>query len=359
MKALLLCPELYATEGGIPRMSRLYLRALIEDRSYRQISLIVLNDSQLPAKRVTTDESATRVKAFSAGGGRLRFVLRTLGEARAARRLICGHLHLLPVARLAQLLNPRLAIYLVAHGIEIDRPIGFLLRWALRGTTRIWCVSADTRARLLTRQPDLPASRMLVLPNAFEPTLISPPSPPGSVAEKPATDAFILTVSRLDRRESYKGIDQLIAAFATVHVSEPRVRLRIVGGGDDLDRLRALVRERELDAWVDFTGTVDDTQLKSEFASCRIFALPSTREGFGLVFIEAMAHGKPCVGVRAGGVPEIISGESGRLAQPNDIPLLAAVLIEALRHDWDPELIRAHAARYSFGEFQQRLAAAY
>jgi len=359
MKALLLCPELYASEGGIPRILRLYLQAMIADRAYREVSLIVLNDARLPTERMAADESAKRVKPFAVGGGRLRFALRTLAEARTASRLICGHLHLLPVARLARMLNPRLDIYLVAHGIEIDRPFGFLLRWALRGATRIWCVSADTRARLLSRQPDLPASRMLVLPNAFDPTLISFPSQPSPAGEKPPADTFILTVSRLDRRESYKGVDQLISAFATVHASEPRVRLRIVGGGDDLDRLRALVHERTLDAWVDFTGTIDDARLQSEFAACRIFALPSTREGFGLVFIEAMAHGKPCVGVRAGGVPEIISEESGRLAPPNDVPGLAVVLLEALRHDWNPEPIRAHAARYSFGEFQRRLAAAY
>jgi len=359
MKALLLCPELFASEGGIPRILRLYLRAMIEDASYRQISLIVLNDHRLPAEGTTPDESTKLVKPFAVGGSRLRFALRTLHESRAARRLICGHLHLLPVARLARLLNPRLDIYLVAHGIEIDRPIGFLLRWALQGTTRIWCVSADTRARLQSRQPDLPVSRLLVLPNAFDPRLILPATPPEAAREEPAAGAFILTVSRLDRRETYKGIDQLIAAFATVHRSEPRVRLRIVGGGDDLERLRALVREQQLDAWVDFTGTVDDAQLKKEFASCRVFALPSTREGFGLVFIEAMAHGKPCVGVRAGAVPELINEDSGKLAPPNDVPKLAAVLLEALRQDWDHDTIRAHAAHYSFGRFQQRLAAAY
>jgi phosphatidylinositol alpha-1,6-mannosyltransferase len=133
-------------------------------------------------------------------------------------------------------------------------------------------------------------------------------------------DPVILAVSRLDPREPYKGIELLLRAVALARADEPALRLRIVGDGADRDRLRGVSRALGLDDAVVFTGSLDDKALRTEYERCRIFALPSTREGFGLVFLEAMAHGKPCVGVRAGAVPELVDSDSGLLAPPTTLP---------------------------------------
>jgi phosphatidylinositol alpha-1,6-mannosyltransferase len=358
MKVVLLCPELSASRGGIARMLQLYLRALAEDAGTTALEVCTLNDPQDSSRHEPGGTGRAPVNWLAAGRSRLRFLLHTLRASRGARRLICGHVHLLPVARIARGFNPHLAVYLVAHGIEVDGPTRPLVRWALNGTTGIWCVSEDTRARLLARLPGLRASRIRVLPNALDPAVFPDPGAPAP-KRTPVADSVILCVSRLDPREPYKGIELLLHAVALARTDEPALRLRIVGEGADRDRLRGVAQTLGLDDAVDFTGSLDDKALRSEYERCRIFALPSTREGFGLVFLEAMAHGKPCVGVRAGAVPELVDSDSGLLAPPDDAPALATALLTALRRPWDAARIRARAGHFSFSAFRQRLARAY
>jgi phosphatidylinositol alpha-1,6-mannosyltransferase len=358
MKVVLLCPELYVGHGGIARMLQLYRRALVEDVGTTELDVCTLNDPQDTSRHEPGGAGRAPVKGCAAGRSRLRFLRQTLRSSRGARRLICGHVHLLPVARLARWFNPELAVYLVAHGIEIDVPSRPLLRWALHDATGVWCVSEDTRARFLARHPGLPVTRVRVLPNALDPAVDPAPGSPARELA-PVVDPVILAVSRLDPREPYKGIELLLRAVALARADEPALRLRIVGDGADRDRLRGVSRALGLDAAVVFTGTLDDNTLRTEYERCRIFALPSTREGFGLVFLEAMAHGKPCVGVRAGAVPELVDSDSGLLAPPDDAPALAAALLAALRRPWEAARIRARAGCFSFSAFRQRLAQAY
>jgi glycosyltransferase involved in cell wall biosynthesis len=90
--------------------------------------------------------------------------------------------------------------------------------------------------------------------------------------------------------------------------------------------------------------------------TCRLFALPSKKEGFGLVFLEAMAHGRPCLGARAGGIPEVITPDTGVLADYGDVPAIAAACIAALQRDWHEPTILARAQAFSYSPFKARLA---
>jgi glycosyltransferase involved in cell wall biosynthesis len=90
--------------------------------------------------------------------------------------------------------------------------------------------------------------------------------------------------------------------------------------------------------------------------TCRLFALPSKKEGFGLVFLEAMAHSRPCLGARAGGVPKVISPETGLMVEYGDVPALATAAIEALRREWDENQILARAHEFSYEPFKRKLA---
>jgi glycosyltransferase involved in cell wall biosynthesis len=107
---------------------------------------------------------------------------------------------------------------------------------------------------------------------------------------------------------------------------------------------------------VEFLGYVNDKRMDAELRACRLFALPSEKEGFGLVFLEAMAHGRPCLGARAGGIPEVINAETGVLATFGDVPEIAAAAIEALRRDWNEETILSRARHFSYSRFRERLA---
>ncbi|HVU34447.1 MAG TPA: glycosyltransferase family 4 protein, partial [Opitutaceae bacterium] len=165
----------------------------------------------------------------------------------------------------------------------------------------------------------------------------------------------ILAVTRLTYADRYKGIEHLIEAMPRIRAGIPAATLRIVGRGDDLPRLKQRTAELGLEDVVEFTGYVDDTRLAVEMGSCRLFALPSRKEGFGLVFLEAMAHGRPCLGARAGGVPEVITPETGLLAEYGDVPGIADAAIEALRRDWNSDRILARAREFSFVSFRDKL----
>jgi glycosyltransferase involved in cell wall biosynthesis len=104
-----------------------------------------------------------------------------------------------------------------------------------------------------------------------------------------------------------------------------------VGDGSDRQRLVDLARGLNVDAYVHFLGRVSDEELKAAYARCSVFVLPSACEGFGLVFVEAMAYGKPVVAARAGATPEVVQdGETGILIDFGDVGQLTAALAKLL-----------------------------
>lgn len=363
MKALLLAPEFAASDGGIQRILRLYLDALAEDPANSSLALVALNDTpaQLSARANIT---AGRVgeKTLSAIGcsrSKAAFSRAAIRAASGAHRVVCGHVALLPVAALAT--RPGAALALVAHGIEVWNPLPLAQRIALRRCDRVYCVSRYTRDRLAANHPWL-APRLRVVPNALDPALLSGPEPGGP---PPGEPPVVLSVGRLCAADAYKGYDLLLRAFALLpaaafhHRDDLAPRLRFVGDGDDLTRLRALAAELRLSDRVEFSGRLSDTELRQAFADCACFALPSTGEGFGLVYLEALAAGRPCVGVSAGAVPELITHETGVLAPPDDPAALAAALAESLVRCWDPAALRQAALGYSYPHLVTALTTAW
>jgi glycosyltransferase involved in cell wall biosynthesis len=352
MKTLLLCPALFASHGGIERILRLYLKAVCElSGEDDRVALAVLNDAALTADQLRPFATAALGPVVAGGRRRISFTLRTLLLARHTDRLVCGHANFLPVLRLVRLVNRRAKQVLVAHGTEVWRPFRAGEQAALRQLDAILCVSDYTRQQLLARCPGLDPARCHVQFNALDPSFaIAPAAPPAGVAGR------ILAVSRLAFADAYKGIDQLIRALPAVRAAHPEAHLRIVGDGDDRPRLTTLAAECGVTSCTEFLGRIDDAALRAEFASCRLFALPSTREGFGLVFLEAMAHGRPCLGVRAGGAPEVLDADTGVLVAPDDVAALAHGAGTALSRTWDAGRILARARAFSYSPFQARLA---
>jgi glycosyltransferase involved in cell wall biosynthesis len=141
----------------------------------------------------------------------------------------------------------------------------------------------------------------------------------------------ILTVGRWAAAEQYKGADDLIRAMPQLRSSFPDVRLVAVGGGDDLPRLKSIAAELRVAESVHFLEGISREQLAAFYANAAVFALPSTGEGFGIVFIEAMAFGLPVVGVAAGGVTDIIrDGVNGLFVPAKDPAALANSLARLL-----------------------------
>jgi len=358
MRLLLLSPELFLADGGIARIMRLYLKALCEicgpDGAVRSL---VLNDRPGPEPKLARYANARLVEHLGCRRSKLRYIWHAIRLGCRSDHVICAHLHQLPVALLARVGNPRLRYDLVAHGIEVWRPYSQLEKLALRHARRIICISEYTRRQMLRFYPDLDPARLVVVPNTLDPNLAPDPAPaPGGVGGTPGP--VILTVGRLAASDKYKGYDTLIEAMPLVRQAHPHAILRVVGHGDDVERLRALAGRYGVAAAVVFTGAISDEALRAEYAACDLFALLSRKEGFGLVFLEAMVHGKPCLGALAGGVREVINDQVGALAPYGNIPEIAAAVSDLILCPRDPAVIKAHAATFAFPAFRERLALA-
>lgn len=359
MKAVLLAPEIAARDGGIQRILRLYLAALADDPRVTNITLVALNDTpaQLAALPLLAVSKISGKPLHTSGcsGSKAKFLRETWRHCAGARRVVCGHLAQLPVAALAA--RPGATIGLVAHGIEVWPRFSVIARLAATRAHHIFCVSTYTRDRIAAHHPGLEA-RAIVVPNAIDPAVLSTPPPEPPPAGRPPV---ILCVGRLSASDFYKGYDLLLRAFARLPApSAPDApRLRYVGDGDDRPRLELLARDLGVSDRVEFSGRLTDPELLHAFADCTCFALPSTGEGFGLVYLEALAAGRPCVGVAATAVPELITPDAGLLARPNDPADLAEKLAACLSHSWSPAALREIAMRYHPVQFARRLRAAW
>jgi len=140
----------------------------------------------------------------------------------------------------------------------------------------------------------------------------------------------VLSVCRFYPR---KRLDVLLNAVALLRDRIPELEVRIVGGGPEYQCLRQLSSKLSIDQVVRWLGDVNLSNLAAEYNRSDLFCLPSAQEGFGIVFLEAMAAGKPIVAARAAAVPEVV--RSGILVQPEDPEALADAIFLLYR---DPDL---------------------
>lgn len=152
--------------------------------------------------------------------------------------------------------------------------------------------------------------------------------------------ATILCVARHYRR---KRIGDLLHALTIVRQTVPQVRAILVGAGPEHWRWRRLRKQLGLQDRVQMLGEVpDDDMVAQLYRRADIFCLPTIQEGFGIVFLEAMASGLPVVSTTATAIPEVVpQAKAGILVPPKDVPALAHALLRLLR---DEELRRQYGA---------------
>lgn len=154
-----------------------------------------------------------------------------------------------------------------------------------------------------------------------------------------------------------KNVATLVRAIAILRREMPDVECRIAGKGPEWDNLRRLADELGVQANVTLLGHVPYRELVREYAGCHVFCLPSLQEGFGIVFAEAMAAGKPVVASRSSSTPELVEdGVQGLLARPLDARDLAGRLREVLANP-DRAGALGMAGRARVGEFDAPLVA--
>ncbi|MFC1690033.1 glycosyltransferase family 4 protein [Pseudomonadota bacterium] len=143
----------------------------------------------------------------------------------------------------------------------------------------------------------------------------------------------LLIVGRLSSEQRHKGHDHLMEAMPQILQAVPDAQLVIAGAGDDRARLEEKTRELDIADRVVFTGWVDQEQLQQLYSRCALFVMPSDGDGFGLVFLEAMMHSLPCVGLQSGAAAEIFEDEKSGILVNRDDRVAMADRLTRLLHD--------------------------
>lgn len=317
-----------STAGGVQRASRLTAAALISSAARRgyQCSLLSLNDSPdaSPFRFGSEEIAFTGFSRF-----KTRFFANALGAAfRQPKLIVALHPNLAPVVAAMKLWAPRARSVVFTHGIEVWTPLSSPRRWALQRSDLVLAPSLDTQRQVVTQQ-GVAESKVRTLCWSLGPEFnpSAPPCAAGRLPEGFPRGRVILTVGRWDASEAYKGVDHLIMAMPALLADTPELHLVAIGGGTDLPRLERLAQQSGVSGHVHFLGQMGPEELSVAYGACELFALPSRGEGFGLVFLEAMSHGKPVIGGAHGGTPDIIEeGINGYLVQHGDVPQLTARL---------------------------------
>jgi glycosyltransferase involved in cell wall biosynthesis len=338
-----LFPELEPA-GGIQRVGRHLAAVMTEFATSRgmECRLLSLNDPPELHRMSVAGREFVFTGSERAKG---RFTATAMRSARRhAKLVVAAHPYLAPVVQAMRIAAPRMKSIVVAHGIEVWEPLSTLRRRALRGANLILTPTKDTADHIATQQ-QIPRNRVRVLPWALDPdfeTLAAVTSQSALPANFPS-GRVILTVGRWQANERYKGMDTLVSALPRLLHEWTDLQLVAVGEGDDQAWLEQLAEGCGVRRHVHFFSGLTYSELAACYSACEIFALPSRGEGFGLVYLEAMARAKPVIGGAHGGAPEVIDdGRTGYLVQHGDAPQLATSIETLLAN---PEMAREMGAR--------------
>lgn len=230
----------------------------------------------------------------------------------------------LPCGRAAELLSKKLRIpfFVSVHGLDAyaERQGGFFWgRWCRRKSASVYraaqaaiCVSEKAREQVA----QCIGVNCVVIHNGVDADFFSP-----------GTESTPLTVLSVGNLIPIKGHEHLLRAFAHVKLSVPGCRLELIGDGPERERLARLANELGITGRVSFKGRLRRAQVAEAMKRCAVFALPSSYESLGCVYLEAMSSGKPAIGCTGQGIGELIeSDKNGMLVAPDSPAELASAL---------------------------------
>jgi phosphatidyl-myo-inositol dimannoside synthase len=324
-----LATDAYGGTGGIAQ----YMRDLIEAvASYRETEKVTVIPRIIARKPEDPPERVTHLSRAS--GSKIRFVGMTMraGAARPAPDwIVCGHVNLLPAASAAAALSGA-PIILVVYGMEVWQPRGKLTRLLLSRVLAVVSISQTTVDRMQD-WARLPSHRMHLLPNAVDLSRYTPGPKSEALISRWSLQArrVLLTVGRMDAAEQAKGFDEILDVLPQLIAEIPELIYIAVGDGSDRTRLEEKASALGITAHCIFPGYVSESEKLEYYRLADLFVMPSRLEGFGYVFLEALAAGVPVIASKVDGSREAVrNGEWGALVDPDRPEELVAAIRAAL-----------------------------
>ncbi|MEH2376992.1 glycosyltransferase family 4 protein [Nostoc sp.] len=354
--------EIFAQEGGIQSYIKDIFRAYLGLRQGYKAEVFLLRDS--PDSLNPFEEENLKFHYFknhSPDLGRLQMagaLLKCLLQSRP-QQVFCGHINL---AVLIQTLCQPLGIpyTVLTYGKEVWEPLKNQERRALTSAGGIWAISRYSRDRACVAN-SLNPKMVEMMPCAIDGDKFTPGCKQPELAKKYGlTGAKVLmTVARLWSGDIYKGVDVTIRALPQIAQVFPEVKYLVIGRGDDQLRLAKLAKNLDVSDRVVFAGFVATEELIEHYRLADAYIMPS-QEGFGIVYLEAMACGIPVLsGDDDGSADPLQDGKLGWRVPHRNPNAVAAACIEMLQGDdqrCDGEWLREQAiALFGIDAFQQQL----
>jgi len=360
-------PNMFDFKGGIQTYSAFLLKALQTFDLKADYKVFLKHD------RAPLPQHSYSPQTQFYTNGHLPLKIRTAGFAwqlfsrgllQKPDLIITTHVNFSPVANWLKQMSG-IPYWVITHGEEawnLEHP---QRKTALCNADKILSVSGYTRDRLLQEQ-NISPSQISLLPNTFDPNRYQIAPKPQHLLERYSLDSeqpVILTVSRLDETRPYKGYYPILRALPYIRQEIPNVHYLLVGKGGDQPNIERLINQLQLHENVTLTGFIPDEELPAHYNLCDLFAMPSKGEGFGIVYLEALACGKPTVGSsQDGAIDALDQGRLGVLVDPDDEVAIAQKIVEILQKRYphpiiyQPQALREEVIKtFGIEKFQQTL----
>lgn len=360
-------PNLFDFKGGIQVYLQNVLQVIVNQVPSPQV--VVVN--KLDRQASNSQQLPHQVSLLCSG--HIMAPLRTLhfvGHAlwsvimHRPQLIVCGHLNFSPLALWIYQLF-RIPYWIIVYGIDAWNINNRSKINALKQADRIISISGYTRNRLIQEQGIEP-NKIWLLPVTFDANQFAIRPKPHYLLQRyglQPEQPIILTVARLSKAEQYKGYDVILSSLPKIRKALPKVHYVLIGKGDDRDRIEAMINKLGVANHVTLTGFVPDHELCDHYNLCDVFAMPSKSEGFGIVYLEALACGKPVLaGNQGGAIDALCHGELGVLVSPDDAEVIADALVQLLQGQGtnslfhQPDALRQRVVEaFGFEQFKQTL----
>jgi len=334
-KILLFTLQTFSTTGGIQKMTRTLGHSLNQLANKNNWNFKMLSAYDADADLMPQYLPAESFKGFNTH--RWSFVMRAIKESATSDIVILSHINLSLIGLIVKIIKPNCKVWLIAHGIEVWRPLSVWKKALLKRCDKIICVSNFTKQQMVYWHK-VSASDCTVLNNAVDPFMALPNTfaKPKNLLNKyhlNENSPVIFTLTRLAATEQYKGHEQVISVISKLKAKFPCIKYILSGQYDAEEeiRIKELIAVNAVQEQVILTGFIDEKELSDHFLLADLFVLPSKKEGFGIVFIEALACGLPVICGNADGSTDAIrNGELGEAIDVEDPVLLEQTIAKNL-----------------------------
>ena len=350
MRILALLTDAYGGYGGIAQYNCDFVSALAKSARVKEIVILPRSAADSYA------DLPLKVTQLVPSSNRFLYILSsiiTLLRYGPFDLIFCGHIFHSPLAFiLGRFLG--IPVWLQTHGIDAWEPPDRFTRYSTEKSTLITVVSRYTKRRL-QKWSNVEPEIVRVLPNTFRPLFAPRPEGLNFLERRDIVDRkIILTVSRLSKSDRYKGHEKVIRVLPQIIHYHPDVVYLIVGEGDGIRDLQREVSRIDLASKVKFLGRLSDNKLLELYHNASVFVMPSKKEGFGIVFVEAAAAGLVVIGGnRDGSTDALADGIIGKMIDPDDESELATSLIACLSRSIKFE--NSSVQRFAFENFARHV----